>query len=142
VTATEPALCRVTDAVLSVEEHLAAVERPGAGASVLFAGVVRDHDHGRTVVSLEYVAHPSAADVLRQCLDQAASDPRVHAVAVSHRVGTLAVGEAALVAAVSAAHRVEAFAACTRLVEVVKQRLPIWKRQVFADGTDEWVNCP
>jgi molybdopterin synthase catalytic subunit len=66
----------------------------------------------------------------------------VHAVAVSHRIGTLAIGDAALVAAVSAAHRAEAFAACERLVELVKRRLPIWKRQVFPDGTDEWVNCP
>lgn len=142
MTTTEPALCRVTDAPLSADEHLAAVERPGAGASVLFAGVVRDHDHGRSVVELEYVAHPSAADVLRACLDEIAADPLVHTVAVSHRVGTLHVGDAALVAAVSAAHRAEAFAACARLVEEVKHRLPVWKRQVFADGSDEWVNCP
>jgi molybdopterin synthase catalytic subunit len=80
--------------------------------------------------------------VLRACLDEIVADPLVHAVAVSHRLGELRVGDAALVAAVAAAHRGGAFAACSRLVDLVKERLPIWKRQVFADGTDEWVNCP
>ncbi|HVQ94769.1 MAG TPA: molybdenum cofactor biosynthesis protein MoaE [Mycobacteriales bacterium] len=142
MTATEAALCRVTEAALSTTDHLDAVGRAGAGAAVLFAGVVRDHDHGRSVVELEYVAHPTAEDVLRSCLAEVAADPLVHAVAVSHRVGILHIGDAALVAAVSAAHRGEAFAACERLVDLVKLRLPVWKRQVFTDGTDEWVNCP
>jgi molybdopterin synthase catalytic subunit len=142
VTAVSPVLCEVTTAPLSVDQHLAAVAGPRSGASVVFSGVVRDHDHGRAVVALEYEGHPSAADVLRACRAEIAADPQVHAVAVSHRIGPLAIGDAALVAAVSAAHRAEAFAACERLVEIVKERLPIWKRQVFADGTDEWVNCP
>ena len=63
-------------------------------------------------------------------------------MAVSHRVGRVAVGDVALVAAVSTAHRREAFDICARLVDEIKHRLPIWKRQLFADGTDEWVNCP
>ena len=142
MTATQPAVCRVTDAALSADEHLGAVERRGAGAAVLFTGVVRDHDHGRPVRELEYVAHPSAEGVLRDCLAEIAADPLVHAVAVSHRVGVLRVGDIALVAAVGAAHRAEAFIACARLVDLVKARLPVWKRQVFADGSDEWVNCP
>jgi molybdopterin synthase catalytic subunit len=142
VTATEAALCRVTETALSAADHLAAVERSGAGASVLFSGVIRDHDHGRSVVELEYVAHPSAEEVLQECLAEIAADPLVHAVAVSHRVGMLRIGDAALLAAVSASHRAEAFAACARLVDLVKLRLPVWKRQVFVDGTDEWVNCP
>jgi len=142
VTAVEPLLCRITTDPLVPEDHLAAVSRPGAGATVLFAGVVRDHDHGRAVVSLEYVAHPTAADVLRDCLAEVATDPKIDAVAASHRIGTLRVGDAALIAAVSGAHRGEAFAAGERLVELVKKRLPIWKHQIFADGTDEWVNCP
>lgn len=142
MTAVEPVLCRITTAALSAEEHLAAVAGSGSGASVLFSGVVRDHDHGRSVMALEYVGHPSAHDVLRACLDEIAADPLVHAVSVSHRIGELRIGDAALIAAVGAAHRAEAFAACERLVELVKARLPIWKRQVFPDGTDEWVNCP
>ncbi len=142
MTAVEPVLCRVTAETLSADEHLSAVARSGAGATVLFSGVVRDHDHDRVVVSLEYVAHPTAPDVLRGCLTEIAADPLVHAVAASHRVGELRIGDAALVAAVSAAHRAEAFEACGRLVDLLKQRLPIWKHQFFADGTDEWVNCP
>lgn len=142
MTEIETALCRVTTEPLSVDEHLAAVSGAASGATVVFSGVVRDHDHGRSVVALEYVGHPSAGDVLRECVAEIAADPLVHAVAVSHRIGELRIGDAALVAAVGAAHRAEAFAACERLVEVVKARLPIWKRQVFPDGTDEWVNCP
>jgi molybdopterin synthase catalytic subunit len=108
----------------------------------VFCGVVRDHDHDRDVASLEYVGHPDATAVLRRVATEIAADPDVVAVAVSHRVGSLAVGDIALVAAVSTAHRSAAFSICARLVDQVKHELPIWKRQVFSDGTDEWVNCP
>jgi molybdopterin synthase catalytic subunit len=118
-----------------------AVRGAASGAVVLFSGVVRDHDHGRHVVSLDYSGHPSAGQVLGRVAAEVAAGPDVHAVAVGHRVGSLAIGDTALVAAVSAAHRQAAFAACARLVEEVKARLPVWKRQVFADGTDEWVGC-
>lgn len=131
----------VTDQPLSPEEHLRAVERAHSGACVVFTGVVRDHDHGRKVVELEYVGHPTAERVLTEVAEQVAADHAVHAVAVGHRLGRLSVGDVALAAAVSAAHRNEAFAACAALVELVKERLPVWKRQVFPDGTDEWVNC-
>jgi molybdopterin synthase catalytic subunit len=127
---------------LVIAEHEAAVADSRAGAVVSFAGVVRDHDHGRGVVRLEYEGHPSASDVLRAVAEEIAADPDVIAIAVSHRVGPLEVGDIALAAAVSTAHRAAAFAACARLVDRVKEKLPIWKHQVFADGTDEWVNCP
>lgn len=142
MTAVKPVLCEISAEPLSVDVHQAAVSGDASGAVVVFSGIVRDHDHGRRVVSLEYVGHPSATEVLRACRDEIAAAPRVHDVAVSHRIGELRVGDAALVAAVSAAHRGEAFEACERLVNLVKQRLPIWKRQVFPDGSDEWVNCP
>ncbi|KXK60522.1 molybdenum cofactor biosynthesis protein MoaE [Micromonospora rosaria] len=132
----------VTTDRLDPAAHEAAVADHRAGAVVSFEGVVRDHDHGRAVVSLEYEGHPSAAEVLREVAAEIATDPEVYAVAVSHRIGPLAIGDVALVAAVSTAHRAAAFAACARLVDEVKARLPIWKRQVFADGTEEWVNCP
>jgi molybdopterin synthase catalytic subunit len=122
--------------------HEAAVDHPRAGARVVFCGVVREHDHGREVVSLDYEAHPSAEDVLLAVATDIAASPDVLALAVSHRVGALVVGDVALVAAVATAHRREAFDICARLVDEVKHRLPVWKRQVFADGTDEWVNCP
>lgn len=135
-------IAEVSDVDLDVATHEAAVADPRAGAVVSFRGVVRDHDHGRGVTLLEYEGHPTAADVLREVATEIATDPEVYAVAISHRIGVLKIGDVALVAAVSTAHRAVAFAACARLVDEVKARLPIWKRQVFSDGTEEWVNCP
>src|SRR4051794_26505902 len=119
-----------------------AVVAARAGAVVSFQGVVRDHDGGRGVTQLEYEGHPTAEKELREVAAEIAADPAVYAVAVSHRIGALAIGDVALVASVSTAHRADGFAACARLVDEAKARLPIWKRQVFTDGTDEWVNCP
>ena len=135
-------IVEITDQPLNLAAHEAAVADPRAGAVVSFEGVVRDHDHGRGVVSLDYEGHPTATAILREVAAEIAQDPEVYAVAVSHRVGALKVGDVAIVAAVSTAHRQAAFAACARLVDEAKARLPIWKRQVFTDGTDEWVNCP
>ena len=132
----------VTDLPLSVAEHEAAVADPAAGAVVSFSGAVRNHDGGREVAGIEYVGHPSAAGVLERVVADVAARSDVEAVAVSHRLGPLGVGEPALVVAVSAAHRQEAFAAAALLVDEVKHHLPVWKRQVFADGSDEWVACP
>lgn len=132
----------VVDETITVVAHEALVAGPAAGAVVSFAGVVRDHDGGRAVSVLEYVGHPSAGDVIAEVAAEIALSDDVQAVAVSHRIGVLAVGDVALACAVSSAHRREAFAACARLVDEVKHRLPIWKRQQFDDGTDEWVNCP
>ncbi|GAA2680118.1 MULTISPECIES: molybdenum cofactor biosynthesis protein MoaE [Actinoplanes] len=135
-------LAEVLDTPLDLAAHEAAVADRRAGAVVSFQGVVRDHDHGRGVTLLEYEGHPSAAAVLREVAEEIAADPAVYAVAVSHRVGVLQIGDVALVASVSTAHRAAAFEACGRLVDEAKARLPIWKRQVFADGAEEWVNCP
>lgn len=123
--------------------HLAAlVADDRAGASVTFTGIVRNHDRGREVDGIEYVGHPSAAAVIAEIAADLTGRDGLHAVAVAHRTGTLRVGDLALVAAVSASHRAEAFDACSELVEQVKARLPIWKRQLFADGTASWSNCP
>jgi molybdopterin synthase catalytic subunit len=135
-------LVTVSDQPLDPAMFEAVVEHPRAGARVVFCGVVREHDHGRAVVALEYQGHPSASDVLAEIAEQFAAEPEVLAIAVSHRVGHLEVGDVALVAAIATAHRRAAFDVCARLVDEVKARLPIWKRQAFADGTDEWVNCP
>jgi molybdopterin synthase catalytic subunit len=142
MTAPPNVICTLTDAALDVNEHEAAVADPAAGAVVSFAGVVRDHDDGRGVVRLNYEAHPSAQTVLAEVAGEIAKDPAAIGVAVSHRIGELAVGDIALAAAVSTAHRAQAFALCARLVDEVKARLPVWKHQIFADGTDEWVNSP
>ena len=135
-------IARVVDEPLSVTEHEDAVVDKRAGAVVSFAGVVRDHDSGRSVTELEYVGHPSAADVITELAEEFTARPGVHSVAVSHRVGLLGIGDVALACAVSTSHRGDAFAACAELVDEVKKRLPIWKRQVFTDGEEEWVACP
>ena len=131
----------VTAEPISLSEHEDLVAHRGAGAVVGFAGVVRDHDGGRGVLRLEYSAHPSAGETLFEVLAEvAASCTGVRALAASHRVGALAVGDAALVVAVAADHRQQAFETGAQLVDTVKERLPMWKHQFFADGTDEWVN--
>ncbi|MEV6526124.1 molybdenum cofactor biosynthesis protein MoaE [Longispora sp. NPDC051575] len=132
----------VTAEPLDIAAHEKFVADARAGAVVTFKGVVRDHDHGRQVASLEYEGHPTAAAILAEVAAELAADPNVYAVAVSHRVGPLEIGDVALAAAVCTAHRAAAFEACARLVDEVKARLPIWKRQTFTDGTEEWVNCP
>jgi len=120
-------------------EGLVSDER--AGAVVTFSGNVRDHDHGRSVASLTYEGHPTAEAVLTDVAREIDARFDLIALAVAHRIGPLEIGEAALVAAVATAHREEAFRACAALVDLTKERLPVWKHQVFADGTDEWVNC-
>ncbi|MDG6101299.1 molybdenum cofactor biosynthesis protein MoaE [Dactylosporangium aurantiacum] len=132
----------VTSEPIDVTSHEQAVADRAAGAVVSFAGVVRDHDGGRGVVELEYEGHPSAGDILAEIAAEIAAEPAVHALAVSHRVGRLEIGDVALAAAISTSHRADAFQLCARLVDEVKARLPVWKRQVFTDGEEEWVNCP
>ncbi len=135
-------LVAVTEEPLDVRAHEAAVAGSGSGAVVTFAGVVRDQDHGRRVTAIEYVAHPSASRVLAEVAAEVAARSDAEAIAVSHRIGPLGVGEAALVAAVAGVHRQEAFATVALLVDEVKHRLPVWKRQMFLEGDEEWVACP
>lgn len=111
------------------------------GALVTFEGRVRDHDHGRAVVSLRYEAHPDAESVLADIVTQARARPEVGDAIAVHRVGELEIGDLAFFAAASAAHRRDAFDTCAWLVDEVKRRLPVWKLQRFADGEEEWVNC-
>jgi len=132
---------RVTDDPISVAEASNLVSSSAAGAVVTFSGDVRDHDHGRSVARLDYEGHPSAGDVLADVAREVAARHDIISLAVMHRIGPLSIGDSALVAAVSAAHRGAAFAACADLVDTTKEKLPVWKHQVFSDGTEEWVNC-
>ncbi|WP_243225973.1 molybdenum cofactor biosynthesis protein MoaE [Microbacterium sp. CIAB417] len=129
----------ISDVDLDVPAHLDAVAHDAAGATALFVGTVRDHDPGASgeVVRLEYSAHPDAAATLADLA--AAMDADDLRIAVTHRIGTLTVGEVAIVCAVSSAHRAEAFEVSRALVERIKAQLPVWKRQVTADGTTNWV---
>ncbi|MCS0499063.1 molybdopterin synthase catalytic subunit [Protaetiibacter mangrovi] len=114
------------------------VMTPADGALVVFEGVVRDHDHGVAVTALDYEAHPDAERFLAEACREVADATGLR-VAVWHRVGELAIGDVALLAAVAAPHRAEAFAACARLVDRVKESTPIWKRQHVEGGATEWV---
>ena len=130
----------LTDQPILLANHEDLVIHQAAGAIVGFVGKIRDHDGGRQVLKLEYSAHPSAGKVIADVVAEVAAQNRgVRAVAASHRIGTLQIGEAALVVTVAADHRQAAFATCGQLVDAIKARLPVWKHQFFADGTDEWV---
>lgn len=130
----------LTELPIELSEYETLVGHRAAGAVVGFAGVVRDHDGGRSVTRLEYSAHPLAARTLTDVAAEIARDAHgVRAIAVGHRVGTLYIGNAALVAAVAADHRRAAFETCALLVDTVKARLPVWKHQFFTDGSQEWV---
>ncbi len=132
-------LIDVRAAELSVDEVRAAVADPAAGGIALFAGAVRDSDHDRPVTGLSYSAHPSAAGELRRVAEVIAEKFKVTAIAAVHRVGDLAVGDLAVVVAVSSPHRAEALDACRAMIDELKATVPIWKHQRFADGASEWV---
>jgi molybdopterin synthase catalytic subunit len=133
-------LAELRDTPLSVDEVLGAVSDPAAGGVALFVGAVRDHDHGQDVTRLGYTAHPSAAAELRRVAEKVAASFSATAVAAVHRVGDLAVGDLAVVVAVSCPHRGEAFDACRALIDELKRSVPIWKHQQYAGGGSEWVN--
>jgi molybdopterin synthase catalytic subunit len=137
--ASEVKLARLSSEPIHLQDSVTAVSADDAGAVVSFEGVVRNHDHGRTVTRLEYEAHPSAETLLRSAAETVADEYPGVRIAIEHRTGSLQVGDLALACAVSSAHRSDSFAACARLVDEVKQRVPIWKRQHFADGSTEWV---
>jgi len=132
---------------ISVDQAIAAVESDTAGAVVSFSGVVRNHDGGKAVERLSYSAHPTAhqvmADVVAQLIAEHASEAQGQPVRIwaAHRVGTLEIGDPALVCAVSAAHRGQAFEVCSELVDRIKSQVPIWKEQFFTDGSVEWVGA-
>lgn len=134
-------LLAIRDTPLSVDEVFAAVGDAAAGGTALFVGTVRSHDSGADVDALGYSSHPSAEAELRRIAEKVAADFPVRALAAVHRVGELAVGDLAVVVAVSCPHRAEAFDACRRLIDDLKHRVPIWKHQTFSDGTQEWVGA-
>jgi molybdopterin synthase catalytic subunit len=135
-------LAAISESSLDPAEVANALDDAAAGGLTLFVGAVRDQDGGKHVTALEYSAHPSALDRLRQVCEQVAEKYDVLGVAAVHRVGRLEVGDAAVVVATAAAHRGEAFEASRALIDELKATVPIWKHQIFADGTDEWVGTP
>lgn len=135
-------LLDVRETPLSVDEVMDAVRDPAAGGTVVFVGTVREEDAGKAVMGLGYSAHPTVQAALAEVARRVVDTHPVLALAAVHRVGDLAVGDLAVVVAVSCPHRGEAFVACRMLIDDLKAQVPIWKHQMFDDGTDEWVGLP
>lgn len=133
-------LARIDTKPLDPAAVEAAVASRDCGAVVLFTGTIRNHDGGKAVSALEYAGHPQAQDFLVRVCAEVATTTGLRVAAV-HRVGALVVGDLAVVVAVAAPHRGEAFAACANLIDRIKHEVPIWKRQHFADGMSEWVGA-
>jgi len=130
----------ITEAPICATALADSLKSDTAGAIVTFSGDVRNNDGERTVFSLTYEIHPTAKVVLGDIVNRISLKHNILGVSAAHRYGQIPIGESAFVVVVTAKHRGPAFAACQEIVEVVKEELPIWKHQVFDDGTDEWVN--
>jgi len=132
----------VGEAPLSVADvYWSVCDVPAAGGIALFAGVVREEDEGRAVTDLGYSAHPSVEVSLRDVVEKAISQYPIHAVSAVHRIGDLKIGDIAVIVAVACAKRGEAFDACRQIIDQIKDAVPIWKYQRFADGNAEWVGA-
>ena len=129
----------LSDQVLSLDRCIAAVGGPGMGGIVTFTGMVRLHSRGTTIDHLEYEAYaPMAVKVMTQLCDEIEAEVAGTRIAVEHRVGNLAIGDIAVVIAAAAPHRAEAFTACRAMIDRLKDRVPIWKKEISVDGA-EWV---
>lgn len=135
------AICEISDSEISLDRVRKAVAHPAAGGVCIFHGVVRNHADGKPVSRLEYEAHESLAEVeMRRVLEGVVAEHPDVTLAAVHRVGSLDVGDVAVCVAASAAHRDQAFAACRKAIDRVKETVPIWKKEWGTDGEASWVN--
>lgn len=132
----------IVDTPIDPQDTIKFVTDDRAGAVVSFQGMIRNHDDGREVTGIEYTAHPDVMMMLTQATLDVGNAFPVYALAVQHRIGKLEVGEIAMHASVSAAHRAEAFQACAALIDHIKNTVPIWKNQQFPGEGHEWVGTP
>lgn len=127
---------------IDVEEILQSVQDPSAGGIDIFIGTTRNHSDGKQVISLEYEAYdPMALKMMNVIEEEVRRRWQIKKISIVHRVGTVAIGEASVVIAVSSVHRKEAFEACRYAIDVLKKNVPIWKKEVFVDG-EMWVGIP
>lgn len=132
--------CEVVSAPINLLNLLERVRSDADGAVLLFCGVVRNHDRGRAVVGLTYESYQEmAVEKLRKICEEVSSQFEVGDIAVTHRVGELGIGEASVGIAVAAPHRDAAYKASREVIERLKREVPIWKREHYADGADEWL---
>ena len=135
------AIRNITDQEISVDDVRNAVEHSGAGGVCIFHGVVRDHAEGQPVTRLDYEAHESLAEKeMERVLVQVTKEHEGVRIAAVHRIGTLAVGDVAVCVAASSAHRDEAFTACRKAIDRIKETVPIWKKEWGPRGDAYWVN--
>ena len=133
---------RLSDLPLDSAELTRSVMRPEAGACVTFEGWVRNHNEGQPVAALEYEAYgPLAEKEGQRILAEAVATFRGVTIAAVHRTGRLAIGDLAVVVAVSSPHRGAAFDACRYVIDELKARVPIWKKEHYVDGATQWINC-
>ena len=128
----------ITDEPLGTGALIDSARRDTCGAVASFVGVVRNHDGGESVDAIEYSSHPSSQQILRDIVMEFKDRPGVHRIVAWHRVGHLEIGEDAMVVAVAAEHRAQAFRTVEAIVEDVKAKLPIWKKQELTDGSHNW----
>ena len=128
----------ITDEPLDSGALIDSARRDTCGAVASFIGVVRNHNGGESVDAIEYSSHPSSQQILRDIVMEFKDRPGVHRIVAWHRVGRLEIGEDAMVVAVAAEHRAQAFRAVETIVEDVKAKLPIWKKQELTDGSHNW----
>ena len=128
----------ITEDPLDAAALINSARRDTCGAVASFVGVVRNHDGGKSVDAIEYSSHPSSPQILREIVSEMRDRPGVHCIVAWHRVGRLEIGDDAMVVAVAAEHRAQAFRAVETIVEDVKAKLPIWKKQELSDGSHNW----
>ncbi len=131
----------LTEDPLDLAALVAEVQTPERGGMACFIGTVRNHHGGRDVLRLEYSAYTPMVEAECGRIAAEAESRWNVAVALRHRVGRLEIGDAAVIVVAASPHRDEAFVACRHVIEELKRRVPIWKREYFADGTVEWVGA-
>jgi len=131
----------ISPTALSIDACYTAVRDPACGGICLFVGTIRNHNKGKTVTHLDFESYePMAIKEMRRIADKAVEEHGLHKVAVHHRVGSLAIGDIAVIIAVSSHHRAAAFAGCEQVIDELKEHVPIWKKEFLEDGS-YWVNA-
>lgn len=134
-------MIKITEKAIDVQKVIDSASSLGAGAVNVFVGTVRNNANGKNVVWLEYEAYETMAVAeIKKIIDEASHRWQVLGCAVSHRIGTLKPGEVSVVVAVSTPHRKESFEACQFIIDTLKEKAPIWKKEVFEDG-EEWISA-
>ena len=131
----------LTESPIRLDPLIDQVRSPDRGGIAIFLGLVRDHHQGKGVLGLDYSAYgPMAEEVTRQIMKEAKGLGFGAEVVVQHRVGALTIGDTAVAVVAASAHRAEAFDACRYVIEELKKRVPVWKKEMYVDGTVEWVD--